>query len=65
VAQLCEFYELTPPLHATLPLAAWMVEALRRPPVVGDSVRLGTAVLVVREVQGGRITQVGLGLMQG
>lgn len=62
VVQLCEFYDLAPPLHATLPLAAWMEEALRRPPVVGDTVRLGTAVLVVREMNEGRITKIGLGL---
>ena len=64
VAQLCEFYDLPPPAHAALPLAQWMVEALRRPPVVGDSVRLGHATLVVRAVDEGRITQVGLGLQE-
>ncbi|MCW5610309.1 MAG: potassium/proton antiporter [Rubrivivax sp.] len=64
VAQLCEFYDLPPPAHAALPLAQWMVEALRRPPVAGDSVRLGHATLVVRAVEDGRITQVGLGLQE-
>lgn len=65
VAQLCEFYELPAPAHAELPLAQWMVQALRRPPVVGDSVRLGSAIVVVRAVHEGRITQVGLGLQDG
>jgi NhaP-type Na+/H+ and K+/H+ antiporter len=39
-----------------------MAGHLRRAPVAGDTVQLGPAVLVVREVGGGRITGIGLGL---
>jgi cell volume regulation protein A len=62
VGQVCEFYGLTAPSHGEHSLAEWMAEELRRPPVVGDSVGLGAATLVVRDVQDGRITGVGLGL---
>jgi potassium/hydrogen antiporter len=62
LAAVCEFYNLPPPEDAALPLAEWMSVALRRPPVVGDSLPLGAATLVVRELDGGRITRVGLGL---
>jgi len=62
VGLVCQFYGLPEPEQAQLTLADWMVAALRRPPVAGDSVQLGAAVLVVRAVQNGRITQVGMGL---
>jgi hypothetical protein len=39
-----------------------MAAALRRPPVPGDSLALGAATLVVRELHAGRISRVGLGL---
>jgi len=64
LAEVCEFYGLPEPPHADLPVAAWMSEALKRPPVVGDAVALGSAVLAVREMEHGRITRVGLGLPQ-
>jgi potassium/hydrogen antiporter len=64
VAALCQFYDLPEPEQGQLGLADWMVAALRRPPVAGDSVPLGSATLVVREVQHGRITSVGMGLAE-
>ena len=65
VAAVCEFYNLPPPPDAALPLADWIAAALRRPPVAGDSVPLGSATLVVRELDGNRITRIGLGLGLG
>ena len=62
VGQVCDFYGLPVPPHAELPLAEWITESLRRPPVAGDSVPLGSATLVVRSVSEGRISAVGLGL---
>jgi len=67
VAAVCEFYGLPVPPHATqdaeLSLCDWMRAELRRPPVVGDCVRLGPAMLAVRELQDGRITRIGFGLL--
>lgn len=62
VALVCEFYGLPAPADAHLPVGEWMAAELRRPPVAGDSVALGAATLVVREVRDGRIAHVGLGL---
>ena len=62
VGQVCEFYGLPTPPHADMPLAEWITDSLRRPPVAGDSVLLGGATLVVRSVNGGRISAIGLGL---
>jgi cell volume regulation protein A len=62
LADVCAFYGLPEPPHAQLPVAAWMAEALNRPPVVGDAVALGAATLAVREMDQGRISGVGLGL---
>lgn len=62
VALVCEFYGLPVPPHAGLSLCDWMRAELRRPPVVGDCVRLGPAMLAVRELRDGRITRIGLGL---
>lgn len=64
VVQVCDFYGLLAPPQAELPLAEWIADQLRRPPVAGDSVRLGHATLVVRSVREGRICAVGLGLPQ-
>ncbi|MDO9074464.1 MAG: potassium/proton antiporter [Rubrivivax sp.] len=67
VAAVCEFYSLPLPPNAAqdadLSLGDWMRAELRRPPVVGDCVRLGPAMLAVRELQDGRITRIGLGLL--
>ncbi len=62
LAEVCAFYGLPEPPRADLPVAVWMSEALKRPPVVGDAVALGSAVLAVRQMEQGRITGVGLGL---
>jgi len=39
-----------------------MAEELLRPPVAGDTVELGSAAFVVRTVESGRITRIGLSL---
>jgi NhaP-type Na+/H+ and K+/H+ antiporter len=63
VVEVCAFYGLPPPEDASLPVAEWMERAIGRPPVVGDAVPLGTAVLAVRGLEpDGRIAGVGLGL---
>lgn len=62
VGSICEFYGLPMPADASMPLGDWMVAQLRRAPVAGDSVRMGPAALVVREVVGGKISSLGLGL---
>lgn len=62
VGSICDFYGLPLPADAAVSLGDWMVAELRRPPVAGDSVSLGSAVLVVREVVGGRISSIGIGL---
>lgn len=62
VASVCEFYGLPTPADAPATLGDWMQQTLRRPPVAGDTVVLGNAVLVVREVDGSRITRIGIGL---
>jgi cell volume regulation protein A len=62
VAEVCDFYSLPVPADAELSLCDWMRAELRRPPVVGDCVHLGQAMLAVRELQDGRISRIGLGL---
>ena len=62
VASVCDFYGLPTPPGASATLADWVAAELRRPPVPGDSLRLGQATLVVRAVEGGRITAIGMGL---
>ncbi len=62
VSHICDFYGLPAPPLADLPLSEWIAVTLRRPPVVGDSVALGSATLVVRKVRDGNISAVGLGL---
>lgn len=62
VGSVCDFYGLPAPADPGAPLRDWMAAELRRPPVPGDSLRLGRATLVVREVRDGRIAAVGLGL---
>ncbi len=44
------------------PVAAYIRQRLRHAAVVGDRVRLGPVELIVREIKGNRITQVGLEL---
>lgn len=62
VGALCSFYALPPPDDPAQPLGDWLVAALRRPPVPGDSVALGPAMLVVRALHEGRISSIGFGL---
>ncbi len=64
VSAVCDFYGLPVPEGADSSLSDWMVQTLRRPPVPGDSVTLGAATLVVREMDGARILKIGLGLPQ-
>jgi potassium/hydrogen antiporter len=59
---ICAFYGLPAPAAADQPLGDWMEAELRRPPVVGDEVHIGPAMLVVRELREGHIVRVGLGL---
>lgn len=62
VASVCDFYGLPAPAGANATLGDWVTAELRRPPVPGDSLRLGQATLVVRAVHEGRITAIGMGL---
>ncbi len=62
VGDVFSFYSLPMPADMFMPLGKWITAELHRPPVVGDSVRHGGAVFVVRELQGNTITSVGLGL---
>ncbi len=64
VADICQFYGLEAPAQASLPLGIWMARELGRPPVAGDSLKLGAATLVVRSLEDGRISRIGLGLPQ-
>ncbi|MEO8280066.1 MAG: potassium/proton antiporter [Ideonella sp.] len=62
VGSVCEFYGLPAPDQVDTSLSRWMAAELRRPPVAGDTVPLGSATLVVREVDDGRICGIGIGL---
>ncbi len=62
VGSVCEFYGLPRPADASSTLGDWMRAELHRAPVAGDAVQLGTMTLVVREVDHGRISRIGLGL---
>lgn len=62
VREVCDSYGLPLPSEPSAALGDWMAAELRRPPVAGDSLTLGPAVLVVRSVEDGRIASVGLGL---
>jgi cell volume regulation protein A len=61
VADLCAFYGLAVPDSAA-PLADWLEQELKRPPVVGDGVDWAGAHFSVRGMDGPRITKVGLSL---
>ncbi|MBE2262981.1 MAG: potassium/proton antiporter [Burkholderiaceae bacterium] len=62
VGRICDFYALPLPTTPEVALGDWMAEELLRPPVAGDTVELGSAAFVVRTVESGRITRVGLSL---
>lgn len=61
---LCGFYGLPqPPLHGDGSLGAWMTATLQRPPVAGDTLHLGHAVVSVRTLDShGHIRTAGLRL---
>jgi cell volume regulation protein A len=60
VGLVCAFYGLPEPPRGDEPIERWLATELGRPPIPGDSVSLGTATFVVRELVDGRITRVGL-----
>lgn len=62
IGSVCEFYGLPMPADPSASVGDWMVTELQRAPVAGDIVQLGPAALAVREVEGGKISRVGLGL---
>ncbi len=62
LAAVCQFYDLPPVPDTYASLGAWMASELKRPPVAGDRVALGSALLIVRRLDGNRITRVGLRL---
>jgi NhaP-type Na+/H+ and K+/H+ antiporter len=62
VGAVCAFHGLPLPAEAARSGAEWMAAELRAPPVAADTVRLGPAVFVVRELRDGRICRVGFGL---
>jgi cell volume regulation protein A len=62
IGSICSFYGLPIPAGPDRPVGEWLTIALGRPPVVGDNLRIGTATLSVRAMEGSRITAVGLKL---
>jgi cell volume regulation protein A len=63
LGELAQFYEISiPPGAATLTLEQYLRRALRKRPVPGDAVALGRLRLTVREMDGERVTKVGLKL---
>ena len=63
LGDLAATYGLEAPEEATAKsLADYLDEAFHGRAVVGDRVRLGAAELVVREIENGRISRVGLRL---
>jgi len=62
VGQVSGFYDLPEPANPDITLGAWVAAELRRPPIVGDSVNIGRAKIVVRELKGTDISMVGLKL---
>ncbi len=62
IGAICTFYDLPAVADPHQALGSWMASELRRPPVVGDGVSWGSASFVVRELEGGHIARVGLGL---
>jgi len=63
LADLGEVYGLEiPGSHAQKTLAAYLDELFHGRVVIGDRASLGNAVLVVREMQEGRVSRVGLKL---
>ena len=65
VGSVCEFYGLPVPPGSDRDLRTWITAELGRTPIVGDQVRLGEAMVVIRGMAGGDITLVGLKLPPG
>ncbi|MGS5088313.1 potassium/proton antiporter [Hydrogenophaga sp. A37] len=59
---LCGFYGLPMPAAPQTDVATWLRIEINRPPVVGDGALLGAAELSVRQMDGDRITRVGIRL---
>jgi cell volume regulation protein A len=59
---LCAFYGLPVPTESGSTVAQWLQNELARPPVPGDAATLGKAEISVREMDGQRITRVGIKL---
>lgn len=59
---ICDFYGLPVPGESDQSVGHWLRNALDRPPVEGDSARLGPAELSVRSMNGQRIKQIGIKL---
>lgn len=64
IGPVCEFYGLPSPASGLdgLTTAEWVSRQLGKPPVVGDSVQVGTATIVVRGMEGGNIKLLGLNM---
>lgn len=62
IRAVCDFFGLPVPSETSASLGEWMAAELHRPPVAGDSVALGVAVLVVRGIEDDKISSIGLGL---
>lgn len=62
LADLASAYGVTLPAPGELTLAEYFAQAFNRRPVVGDRLPLGSLEIVVREMEGERITKVGLKL---
>jgi potassium/hydrogen antiporter len=61
IGSVCGFYGLPAPQDESQPLGVWMRNELRRAPVAGDVVKWGSAEFVVRLVEDGKISSIGLG----
>ncbi|MEJ7930279.1 potassium/proton antiporter [Ramlibacter sp. AN1015] len=62
IGPVCEFYGLPVPPDAHLQAGDWLQQHLGKPAVVGDAVQLGSAVLIVRAMDGPIISMLGLKL---
>jgi cell volume regulation protein A len=64
IGDVAQFYEIPiAPADAALTLEGYLRRALRKRPVPGDAIMLGRMRLTVREMDGDRITKVGLKLV--
>lgn len=61
---LCAFYGWPLEDRHDMAVGEWLLEELGRPPIVGDHTTLANAELSVRDMQEGRISRVGIRLME-